>query len=367
MSQLKKYSSLLFLLIALLTTIFINLSCEDNLVDPGNRNLVWSADTLLHPRDFQTNLRSIWGPSSNNLYLVGHSSSSYGTMWHYDGSGWENVDLFKDIEQSAHSLTEVYGSSPDNIWAVGDRFYNDYNNPGNYILKSLVIKFNGTRWIDQQLDGDDTIQSVWTDSPDNVWAVGFKGLVYHYDGASWNKEILKPEIPPTEEFFLRTFVKHNDQYMMLGTRYINNGAITTFYDFRYTDNQWAAVDSFTISESNYQYNWGGLGFYSVGIYSVGNRLFSYGHGVYEYVGNSWQKILDPPSIMLDMYGNNESNIYAVGYQVVYHYDGSSWQRLTNFDNPNISYEATWTNGDETFIAGITMDTDPQKTIVYKGK
>lgn len=345
-----------------LSLVFFN-SCKDSGVGPENKDLVWSADTVLYPGDFQTSLRSIWGSSHNNLYIAGHSNSSRGTLWRNNGSGWKTVDFFKDIEQSSISFAKIFGTANNNIWAVGDKFLNDYENPGNYLHQAFAMKFDGTKWIDQKFEDFAPLVDVWTDSPNNVWILGFKGLVYHYDGIKWNKEILKPEIPSTDEFSLRGFVKYKGQYIMSGVRFINNGAITTYYDFRYSNEAWTVVDSFTIDANNFQYKWGTFSFFS-----VDNRLFSYGiGGVYEYIDNNWNKIFDPPSAIYCMHGNNEKNIYVGGTYAAYHFNGTIWQQLSNFDKPDIYYTAAWTDGEQTIITGVTLNSDPQKTIVFRGQ
>ncbi len=82
--------------------IFVNInSCSDSGVESqpsiNPLELIWKSDTLSYPESFQTSMTSIWGSSANDVWVCGHNDRSQGNLWHYNGTKWEAIDLFKDI------------------------------------------------------------------------------------------------------------------------------------------------------------------------------------------------------------------------------------------------------------------------------
>ncbi|MBI2428746.1 MAG: hypothetical protein HYV29_08130, partial [Ignavibacteriales bacterium] len=121
---------LLFIIILLLFP-----GCKDEPVKPeiikDPRTYTWTLDTLAYPGSFQTSMMDMWGSSPTDVYVVGHNESpGPGTMYHFDGSKWSTTK-FHSAEggpiSGALSLTSVYGFSKDDIWVVGERFYDNFS------------------------------------------------------------------------------------------------------------------------------------------------------------------------------------------------------------------------------------------------
>ena len=81
-------------------------------------------------------LRSAWGSSPTDVFIVGHPTSSSGVILHYDGDGDND-------------------GNGDDIW-------------------------------EEELTGIDKLNSTWGTAPDNVFAVGKNGTILQYNGADWN-------------------------------------------------------------------------------------------------------------------------------------------------------------------------------------
>src|SRR6185295_17642304 len=53
-------------------------------------------------------------------------------------------------------------------------------------------KWNGTEWVNEASlagllpDGIPTLKSIWGRTPSDVYVVGRRGVILHYDGAVWN-------------------------------------------------------------------------------------------------------------------------------------------------------------------------------------
>jgi hypothetical protein len=74
-----------------------------------------------------------------------------------------------------NSLTDVWGSSPDDVWAIGD-----YGVILHYLNGSWTTYAGGT------LSWGDGTQRLWGTDDDDVWA-STGGGVFHWDGAAWTK------------------------------------------------------------------------------------------------------------------------------------------------------------------------------------
>lgn len=136
-----------------LINIFIIAGCEDNGVMPiSNKSpleFTWTVDTLHIEGNFQTLMTSIWGSSSKNIYIVGHTDGVKGTMWRYDGTKWIDIKLSANYGGpiiGAFDLSAVYGFSANDIWAVGHYLLDNPTPPPTFIHTSLIIHFNGSRW-----------------------------------------------------------------------------------------------------------------------------------------------------------------------------------------------------------------------------
>lgn len=152
-------------------------------------------------------LLGVWGSDANNLWVVGEK----GTILHWDGSVW-----MASASPTKAKLNGIWGSAAADIWAVGDA--------------GTILHYDGVSWNDRSVMGDDlhgawglagtgnvwtvggtfSSQSVlrlnessWTSvatpletkmnplfgifgtDASNIWAVGDKGTILHWDGTSW--------------------------------------------------------------------------------------------------------------------------------------------------------------------------------------
>jgi hypothetical protein len=85
--------------VVLIVLAFLLASCR-NPSEPSStqdsmdfRNAEWILDTLESPGSQQTQMRSIWGGSANDIYVVGHNDLAGNKMYHFDGHRWSVVRL----------------------------------------------------------------------------------------------------------------------------------------------------------------------------------------------------------------------------------------------------------------------------------
>ncbi|HJZ84263.1 MAG TPA: hypothetical protein VKN99_03790 [Polyangia bacterium] len=109
-------------------------------------------------------LPSVFGFSRTNAWAVG----SHGTILHWNGTAWSCV-----AAPTQRFLNAVWGSAPDDLWAVGGD-----------ASAGIILHGDGTSWSIASTPTF-TLSGVWGSGPRDVWAVGPGGRILHWDGSSW--------------------------------------------------------------------------------------------------------------------------------------------------------------------------------------
>jgi hypothetical protein len=125
-----------------------------------------------HPTGLPTILWGVWGAAADDLWTVGGDGvDDLPVLVHWDGAAWQNTAL-PDTGGSA-GLFKIWGTGPDDVTAVGDR--------------GLALHFDGAAWTVQATDDLADLISVWGRAPDDQLAVGGRanGRLARWDGAAW--------------------------------------------------------------------------------------------------------------------------------------------------------------------------------------
>ena len=151
--------------------------------DPGQQNYLLSVQTLT--------ARDAWAVGS---YCKAHCETTvtqHTLVLHWNGIRWTHVPSpspgFDD------TLTSVSGSSPADVWAVG-QYLLKRGNPG-----PLVLRWNGRRWVRRRFrvfgTGKDVdLLAVSVRSFRDAWIVGFtsdpftnvtKAVAARWNGSAW--------------------------------------------------------------------------------------------------------------------------------------------------------------------------------------
>ena len=165
----------------LICLLFIFAGCKDKIISPNTDNLPpdsinysWKIDTLnLDPFE---SLYDLWGNSAQDVWSVGSAG-----IWHYDGSKWKEFGDFSGI-----IFSSIYGFSSTDVWATTSDTGRIYHYDGSNW--SLYQRFNFPGY------SITSIKDIWGDSPNNVYAVGAlyntngsaKGMILKYDGTKWD-------------------------------------------------------------------------------------------------------------------------------------------------------------------------------------
>ncbi|MEO7328180.1 MAG: hypothetical protein ABI193_06360 [Minicystis sp.] len=114
-------------------------------------------------------LNKIWGTSSDNLYAVGE----FATVWHKKGASWV---LESDPPVAKSTLLTVFGCSASDVYAVGG---------------GDVIHSDGKTWSKVSVSLSNVVNGVTCGKPGEVLLVGFGGLKQRLVEGAWVDEFDK--------------------------------------------------------------------------------------------------------------------------------------------------------------------------------
>jgi hypothetical protein len=276
------------------------------------------------------------------VFVTGEPGGAFtSTIFHYDGQTWS-----QQFVQNGVTLNGVWGSSAVDVFAVGP------DPLGGFGYDGAILHYNGTTWSPMAARGlavgEVGLYSVWGSSPTDVYAVGedFTGLpnalVLHFDGSGWTRVLL----PAT---FLRVlFDVHGTSAQDVWAVGFNDlgfnlrapaerralrvaGAVRQIQDaqgiiLHYNGSGWT---EFAPPELDLVFN---------GVWSVApNDVFAVGQlgqaaAVYHFDGTAWAPMAVPPvRQLLDVWGASGTDVYAVGDGTILHYDGSAWTEMQATD------------------------------------
>jgi hypothetical protein len=114
-------------------------------------------------------LWDVWGSSPTDVFAVGE-----GGVFHYDGTGWSRMQT-----GSVTFLAGVWGSSGTDVFAVGGALTQE----GLY--SGAIIHYDGNSWSGVACPDVHVLDCVWGSSAADVFVAGDSGTVLHFRGATW--------------------------------------------------------------------------------------------------------------------------------------------------------------------------------------
>jgi len=135
------------------------------------------ATWVRHPTGVDTILWGVWGPTRDLLWTVGGDGvDDPPVMLRWDGAAWAAVEL--PATGDSAGLFKIWGSGPQDVSAVGDR--------------GLALHFDGAAWTTRATGDPADLISVWGRSAGEHLAVGGRasGRLARWDGAAWSGETL---------------------------------------------------------------------------------------------------------------------------------------------------------------------------------
>jgi hypothetical protein len=167
----------------------------------GNTN-IWRYDGLQWqstPRESEL-YGAIWGSSAHDVFVGGVADvvPENPLIVHYDGTQWS----YTGPGFYPGTVYDIAGSSATDVWAVGIQDAPPDAPPEFDYQTSEVIRYDGSTWhksLEIPLKGgpnDFAMNAVWSNAPNDVFAVGSRGRILHFDGTAWS-----PMTSPTSQDF----------------------------------------------------------------------------------------------------------------------------------------------------------------------
>jgi hypothetical protein len=139
-------------------------------------------------------LNGVFAISPSDAWAVGSDSSGTSDQttltMHWNGTSWTIVPSPSPGTLGLNALYGVSANAANDVWAVGS-----FTNVGEY-SKSLILHWNGSSWSQVPSPNapgvNNALYGVVALGPNDVWAVGYKGvvdfetLILHWNGANWS-------------------------------------------------------------------------------------------------------------------------------------------------------------------------------------
>ena len=150
-------------------------------------------------------LISIWGSSADDIWAVGAEPEDGAgpLVFHFDGSSWRRIDTGR-----IGDLWWVFGFEGGPVFMGGEG--------------GMLLRWEGNRLSRMQPPGNGTVFGIWGVSPDDLWAVGGNvidgAFVWRYDGERWREA----EGFPAEQYkghsMFKVWGRSAEDVWMVGTK-----------------------------------------------------------------------------------------------------------------------------------------------------
>jgi hypothetical protein len=146
------------------------------------KNATWQSIPLKNQQDNDL------GDGLSGSSLFAHSMSDVwilylGILWHYNGTVAHEFRIYEDglgilNSSSDGAIRAAWGTSSNDMFFVGD--------------KGTIVHFDGTNWMKFPKVTEKNLVAVWGTSTTDVWASGWSSstaasVLLHYDGSAWTE------------------------------------------------------------------------------------------------------------------------------------------------------------------------------------
>lgn len=232
---------------------------------------------------------------------------------HWDGKGWEYKKLWFEAPgnyQSVPAITGILAFSHDNLFMMcewGTTFYDGQNQSKTE---------NGPYWT----------TTIWGSDRNNIYAGGYGGKIYHYNGTVWT--LIETGTDLYVNNIYGDYNKRTKSYEIL--------AVCAEYSLGFTSKIFK-IEGQKATEISKQ---GISDFVLRGWLYPGKKYFAVGDGIYfkDMNDSEWSKEEDPNLITIYcIKGTRLNDIFAGStYDRLFHFNGIEWKKLFP-ENPNSSY------------------------------
>ncbi len=216
------------------------------------------------------------------------------------------------------SVYDIWGSSPDDLYAVGINAVSCFDPRFYRPEQRFFAHYNGNQWTSITLPGQFVyFMDVYGTSSTDVYIVEYPHTIYHYDGNTWSIDKIGPSGSDLKSIWaspsgLAIAVGYSDSNIRSGSLFLTkeNGV--------WNKQQKVGMGMVTV--------WGAP---DDVVFAAGGNM------VYRYMGGEWEK-MDVPELgntnITKLAGVSSTDVYAIGEVlntnnsifVLAHYDGNSW-------------------------------------------
>lgn len=183
-------------------------------------------------------------------------------------------------------LSAIWATAEDDVWVVGER--------------GAVIHFDGRAWWQASQPTSYDFYGVWASGPDDVWVVGGLSAILHYDGEVW-RDYSVPEIVS----LFAVWGSAPDDVWAAGL----SGAL-----YHFDGIAWTPVDLNT--DIDFRSLWGT---------ARDDIWMGTGDGFRHYDGTTWQEVTSPVGQGgWDLRGTGPDDVWSTTSQAVLRFDGTAW-------------------------------------------
>jgi len=321
-------------------------------------------------------LYGIWGSSGSDVFAVGYG----GTILHYDGSVWSSM-----TSGTTHTLHGIWGSSGSDVFAVGNTTILHYSGPTLITWSSSSIPYNCTQiHVNPSVWACTSVNAIWGSSPTDVFAVGDWNSIDHFNGITWSDQGYYDPSPVDPEGW-------NWWYGIWGSSgnnvfAVGNGMMTNVY--HYDGSVWLSMTSGTTKQLNGIWGSSGSDVFVVGnngtilhydgsvwapmtsgttqtLYGIwgssGSDVFAVDLNgtILHYDGSVWSSMTSGTTQTLyGIWGSSGSDVFAVGLNgTILHYGGTATViSVSSFTATPFNREVIikWSTESETDNAGFNI-------------
>ncbi len=87
---------------------------------------------------------------------------------------WNGSTWMQQPTRTTSNLLGIWGSAPNNVWAVG--------------AGGTILKWDGSAWAAQASGSSSELLGVWGSAPTDVWVVGRAGTILRLNGGVWTTQ-----------------------------------------------------------------------------------------------------------------------------------------------------------------------------------
>jgi hypothetical protein len=309
--------------------------CPDNPVKPDNNtadttshNFIWEIDTL---GNYGSYLNDVWIVNDTNIWVVGNIETDSGeyNAAHWNGKEWE-LSRF-DI---GAPISSIWYFSGNNIWIAGIPSHWDGNTWTSYHLWNMGVLDNN----------DGGVEKIWASSPSDIYFVGRKGSIVHYDGVNFTKMESGTDTPIVDIWG----IDENHIWATAETNSLDDDhpvgyeSVTFFCDGQKWSRMYESPAGHTIDYSKTD-----ITGYMSSVWAYKDTLYISSHsGLWkESVKTGKGYLYHGPDNRLNGYpflvrGTGYNDVYAfTRWGEFLHYNGKSWNRDLSLDGISISKAA----------------------------